>query len=285
MSMASGYIARHVLSQPVYPPAAAILSTAKGSMEGAGTTFVYTDGPHYFVTGDTVRIAGATLPEVNGDWVSTRVTPTSFTVPTKTTGPGAAGGSVVRLKVREPLTLDEGKLRAGLDWVAGDERDALMEAFIAAARQKVELDAGVSLLSQVRDVFYDALADPSVILLPPGARPLDEVLSFNFINSAGTEQTVPPADYIVDHYGARISLVAGKSWPSDLRTFQPYRVRIVSGWPDPIAIPPLLMHAVGLLTAHYATAGRDLATVGTIVSTTPYGYDEAIAPFIQVVLA
>src|SRR5258705_9577128 len=52
----------------------------------------------------------------------------------------------------EPLTLDQGKLRAGLDWVAGDPRDALMTGFIQAARSQVEQDTGLALLTQTRDV-------------------------------------------------------------------------------------------------------------------------------------
>jgi hypothetical protein len=55
----------------------------------------------------------------------------------------------------EPLTLDEAKLRAGLDWPTGDPRDEMMNDFIAAARSKVEQDTGLALLTQTRDVYYD----------------------------------------------------------------------------------------------------------------------------------
>jgi uncharacterized phiE125 gp8 family phage protein len=278
--MSLAYVARHVLSQLVQP-AVSIAATAVGTP--APRTIVTTATPHYLVTGDMVTIAGADSA-LNGAHVITRIDATSFSIPVTTAAAGGAAGTVTRTRPREPLTLNEGKLRAGLEWVDGDERDALMQAFISAARQKVEKDVGVSLLSQVRDVFYDALVDPSVITLPPSARPLIEVVSLNWTDSAGIEQIVPATSYIVDHIGARISGISGAVWPTGVRNFQPYRVRIVSGWPEPAAIPPLLLQAVGLLTAHYATAGRDLATVGTIASTTPYGYDEAITPFLELVL-
>jgi uncharacterized phiE125 gp8 family phage protein len=284
--IARGYVAHHVLSE-VVQPAVSIAGTAP--VPASAITTVTTETPHYFATGDTVRIEGrlATTPPgvVDGSYVITRVSATAFSVPVQSTEAGGSGGTATRTSPpKEPLTIEEGKQRAGLDWVAGDDRDKLMAQFIAAARQKVELDTGVSLLYQVRDIYYDVLTDPWVIL-PNGAPPLVEVLSVNAINSAGINQVMPAEHYIVDKRGARIGLVAGAVWPTDLRTFQPMRIQILSGWPDPAQIPPLLLHAVGLLTAHYATAGRDLATVGTIVSTTPFGYDDAITPFIQVVLA
>jgi uncharacterized phiE125 gp8 family phage protein len=283
--VARSYVAHHVLSE-VVQPAVSIAGTTP--VQGSPITIVNTATPHYFVTGDTVLVEGRAgkVPAgmVDGTYVITRVSSIAFSVPVQSTEPGAEGGTATRTIAREVLTIEEGKLRAGLDWVAGDERDALMAGFIAAARQKVELDTGVSLLYQVRDIYYDVLTDPWVIL-PNGAPPLVEVLSVNSIDSAGVAQVMPAEHYIVDRRGARIGLVAGAVWPTDLRTFQPLRIRILAGWPDPARIPPLLLHAVGLLTAHYATAGRDLATVGTIVSTTPHGYDDIIVPFIQVVLA
>jgi hypothetical protein len=44
-----------------------------------------------------------------------------------------------------------------------------------------------------------------------------------------------------------------------------------------------LVQAVGLLTAHYATLGRDLALSGTMTPV-PMGYEEAIAPYRLIVL-
>ena len=52
----------------------------------------------------------------------------------------------------EVYTLDEAKLRAGFTWPSPDERDALMDSFIRAARAKVESDTGLALLTQTREV-------------------------------------------------------------------------------------------------------------------------------------
>lgn len=189
----------------------------------------------------------------------------------------------------EPLTLTEGKLRAGLDWVGGDPRDALMSGFIAAARSKVEHDTGLALLTQTRDVYLDALpARGAPLTLPPQSMPLQSITSVKTITAAGVQTTLDPADYITDLATGRLGLALGAAWPFDLRPFQPIVIRLISGWTTPallLANAPLLVHAVGLLTAHYATIGRDLATAGTIITTTPQGYDEAIAPYVPVSLA
>lgn len=146
----------------------------------------------------------------------------------------------------EPLTLDEAKLRAGLTWAPGDERDAQMRGFIRAARERVERDTGYALLTQTRDVYLSHYVHPSEF--PGPARPLQSI----------TEIVSPePSVY-------------------------PWVRRVVVGWTDVIHIPPLLSFAVGLLTAHYATAARDVVVIGTIAQTIPLGYEDAIADYRRV---
>jgi uncharacterized phiE125 gp8 family phage protein len=187
--------------------------------------------------------------------------------------------------VLEPLTLAEGKLRAGLEWADGDARDALMLGFIAAARAKVEADTGLALLTQTRDVYLDDVS--GTIVLPGQSRPLQSVTSIKSTDSAGVQTTLAPANYVVDLASGRIGLAIAGAWPTDLRPFQPYVLRIVAGYASVAlltAAAPLLVHAVGLLTAHYATTGRDLATVGTIIDETIQGYDDAISGYVPVVV-
>jgi uncharacterized phiE125 gp8 family phage protein len=205
------------------------------------------------------------------------IQPPFWSQPSRSTAPHAVS-VLFTAPVLEPLTLVQAKLRAGLDWTDGDPRDALMNGFIAAARSKVEQDTGLALLTQTRDIYFDALPG-SIIDLPPQSRPLQSVTSIKSTDTAGAVQTLDPTAYVVDLNTARIGLALGQAWPSDLRPFQPWAIRIVSGYTSAALIPPLLVHAVGLLVAHYATIGRDAVQIGHIVATTPYGYDDAIAPY------
>jgi uncharacterized phiE125 gp8 family phage protein len=207
--------------------------------------------------------------------------------PTPGTSPHAIS-VLVTPPTLEPLTLDQGKLRAGLDWVVGDPRDALMIGFIQAARAKVEQDTGLALLTQTRDVSLDAVSRRT-IELPSQSRPLQAVTSIKSIDTAGAVNTLDPANYVVDLASGRIGLSVSGVWPTDLRYFQPWVIRIVSGYLDVAALTaaaPGLVHAVGLMTAHYATVGRDVAAVERVSGIeVPYGYDDAIAPYKLVVVA
>lgn len=182
--------------------------------------------------------------------------------------------------VAEPLTLDEGKLRAGLDWIDGDPRDALMNDFIAAARAQVEADTGIAVPEQSRDLLFDWI--PAFVPwrdLPPQSTPLTSVTSVSAVDSTGTTTPLDAAAYTVTltNDGLAITILTP---PADV---QRYVVRVVAGFAVD-AIPPSLRQAVGLLTSHYATVGRDLTIVGTIVAPTPLGYAEAIRPWVIEVL-
>jgi len=184
---------------------------------------------------------------------------------------------LVTAPVLEPLTLTEAKLRAELEWTTDAARDALMTGFIVAARAKVEHDTGLALLTQTRDVFFDRLPNYSAFELPSQSRPLQSVTTIKTIDTAGATNTLNATNYIVDTASGRIALSPTGVWPTDLRAFQPWVIRIVSGWTAVNLIPPSLVQAVGILVAHYATHGRDVVTPETLTDV-PYGYDECIAP-------
>lgn len=141
------------------------------------------------------------------------------------------------------LTLTEAKLRAGLDWAPGDPRDAQMESFIRAATARVERDTGTALLTQEREVYLSHLVAPPDF--PPPIRPL----------VSSTEIVSPDP------------------------TLYPWARHLIVGYDTPAQIPPLLFFAVGLLTAHYATAARDVVVIGTIAQELPLGYEDAIADY------
>ena len=190
--------------------------------------------------------------------------------------------------VEEPLTLEQAKARAGFDWISPDPRDALLMDFLRAARAQVEHDTGLALLTQTRDAWLNAfpLTATGLIRLPSQCRPLQSVTTVGFIDATGVAIVLPAEAYVVDLARGEIGLAPGATWPafSTLRGVAPITIRVVAGWPDADILAqhaPLLVQAVGLLTAHYATAGRDLAS-GDGLEATPLGYAAAIAPYEQV---
>jgi hypothetical protein len=211
---------------------------------------------------------------------------TQFLIGAPWSQPRAVASRLVTPPTEEPLTLVQAKLRAGLDWPDGDPMDGLMNSFIAAARSQVEQDTGLALITQTRDVFF--MFDPSEYGLFP-------------ISGAGSQ-------YGYGYWAPAGAWIYPLPWQAlplqsmDALTVQPVNQdvtidsgtgfvtwaqpptgawRIVSGWPDAATLlleAPLLVQAVGLLVAHFATAGRDLVSDRT-QSKVPYGYEEAIAPY------
>lgn len=176
--------------------------------------------------------------------------------------------------VLEPLTLPEAKLRAGLDWADGDPRDALMLGFLAAARGLIERRTGIGMLTQTHVVSLARYAGSGRPISLPW-RPVQSV----------TIATLDAGLYVLDPSSveatpARLTLVSG-TWAEDLVA------TIVVGFTTVAllkAAAPDLVHAVGLLTAHFATLGRDLASL-TPAELVPMGIGELLAPYELVTLA
>lgn len=274
--------------RPTHPATAApvTLAPAIATSSVANPSVITTATPHYLWTGDTVTIAGhvGSTPAIDGSRVVTVLSPTTFTIPLNVTVAGA-GGTVTPTALAEPLTLTEAKLRAGLSWADGDPRDNLMLNFLAAARGKVEQDTGLAIRLQVLDIFADQIDAPD-LLWPPQTFPLQAVSGITWTDAAGVVTTVDVANYQVDLASRRIALTPSGAWPTgDFRTLSPWTLRIVAGYPRVAAIPPMLVHAIGMLTAHYATVGRDVTVVGTIIAEVPLGYEDTIQPFRREVLA
>jgi uncharacterized phiE125 gp8 family phage protein len=184
----------------------------------------------------------------------------------------------------EPFTLDEIKLRAGLDWTPPDPRDQLMIDFLRAARAKVEQDTGLALLEQTREIYLDVVRG-TVIVLPWQSLPLIADDAITTVDTAGVAHVLDPAAYLVDYASGRIALAQGSAWPTNLQSFQPWTITIRAGWPTPADLAleaPALRHAVGLLAAHYATLGRDTVIEDRRVTETPHGYDDVIAPYLAI---
>jgi len=179
----------------------------------------------------------------------------------------------------EPITVQEAKLRAGLDWAPTDPREALVPKYIAAARHLVEKETGLALLKQTRDIYFCPYDPTQPFPLPSQSTPLQEIVSLVVWE--------PPLLLPTPQFGpAKRALQAVIPSPQDW-TLPPAgaaaKMTIISGWPDVATLAldaPTLIQAVGLLVAHMLTLGRDLAITGAVaaISSTPQGFEDCIAP-------
>jgi len=189
---------------------------------------------------------------------------------------------LIEAPTEEPITLDEAKLRAGLAWPTTDPpdpRDALMNDYIAAARQQVERDTGLALITQLRDLYFTVITG-GLVTLPMQALPLQEVIEVVPIDPATGRALGPPrppgAIALATQGG--VTVLTAEAFAG--MTASVARCKV--GWMDRLALKtaaPLLVQAVGLLTAHFATTGRDAVITGTIATPNPLGYEDAIASY------
>lgn len=187
--------------------------------------------------------------------------------------PRGAHSVLVTAPTEEPITLEQAKLLCGFDWPSGDPREDMLRGFISAARAKVEADTGLALLTQTRDLYFTeaALTLYGYVPLANQVFPVQSIVEATALDAAGRTRQPLAVDAFAVHGPALVPRTA----PDGAGV-----VRLIVGWLDAAELrsaAPLLSWAVGVLTAHYATLGRDLATAdgATIV---PFGYEEAIGP-------
>lgn len=126
----------------------------------------------------------------------------------------------------EPVTVAECKLDARVD---GAEEDALFAAWIAAARDEVELVAARALVNRTLEMAFDGWPSERCIALR--YPPLVSVLSVTYYDANGAQQTLATEQYIVetDREPGRICLASGANWPATHEVAR-IRVRYVAGY-------------------------------------------------------
>lgn len=175
----------------------------------------------------------------------------------------------------EPLDLTEAET-----WlrISDSHESTIVDGLIRAARQKVETDTGLALLTQTWTWTIDAIPDDGVLWVP--VAPLASVTSVKTFDTASAETTVATSVYRVDTQGVpgRIVLKDGQSWPSGLRPQNGVQVVFVAGWTSVDAIPANLVHAMRLLVAHWF-AQREPVVPGTSSGVVDLTYEALVAPY------
>lgn len=114
--------------------------------------------------------------------------------------------------------------------------DALVSALITAARERCEHEIGRAIITQTWERVLDAFPDDDDILL--GMPPVQSIESVKYIDTAGVERTASGASYLLDDKDQGwVILANGSTWPDIADTANAVRVRFVSGWTAPSAVP------------------------------------------------
>jgi uncharacterized phiE125 gp8 family phage protein len=115
----------------------------------------------------------------------------------------------------EPVSLETARLHLRLDTLGSPPThpdDALVTALITVAREAVEnfteLTVAVNTF-QVKLDFFENLA------IDLGTYPVNSITSITYVDTNGSTQTIPSADYVLDTFSkpAQIVLAYDKQWP------------------------------------------------------------------------
>jgi uncharacterized phiE125 gp8 family phage protein len=119
---------------------------------------------------------------------------------------------VISGPIKEPISVAESTLQTRADY---SEDDPLYDIWIAAARDYIEAQCGITEHEKTLEVTLDYWPCHDYIVLPR-ATPLISVTSLIYYDTAGTPTTMSAADYIVDTDSrpGRIVLAYNTQWPS-----------------------------------------------------------------------
>jgi uncharacterized phiE125 gp8 family phage protein len=182
------------------------------------------------------------------------------------------GVKLVTAPTVEPVSIEEAMQALRVD--EPDEADGI-DRYIKAAREQVEKDTGLSLITQTLDVLLDHLpCDNDAIVLP--LSPVQSVTSFKTYDTEDVETAQASTLYGLDviTVPTRLYLKSGQSWPTGLRCHAGAVIRVVAGYGNlPAAVPQELKNLILQLVAH-KFENREPIVIGTTVNAkVPMTYD------------
>src|SRR5690606_26498646 len=175
----------------------------------------------------------------------------------------------------EPLTREEGKPHCRIDADLTDE-DALLDIYIAAARDRAEQRTGRQLMPATWKLYLDCF--PSWIIRLPRP-PLVSVTSITYVDTSGVTQTLSSSLYEVDTASepGRIVPAYGQSWPATRGEMNDVIVTYEAGYGETVAAARGAMPAnlkLGML--HYVAQWfrqREPVNVDNIINELPMAGD------------
>ncbi|MDZ7809198.1 MAG: phage head-tail connector protein [Arhodomonas sp.] len=174
----------------------------------------------------------------------------------------------------EPVTLDQAKTHLRVD---GTDQDTEITSLIAMARQRVEQETERALITQEWELTLDYW--PGVIEVP--LPPLQSVQSIQYLDTAGTLQTLDASLYRVDtaRQPGRITPAYGQSWPSVRDVTGTITVAFTAGYGDDATDVPGPIRQAMLLLIGTADCNREMLVIGTIATELQKNYDWLLAPY------
>jgi uncharacterized phiE125 gp8 family phage protein len=159
----------------------------------------------------------------------------------------------------EPITLDEAKRQAR---ITDTSSDAVLESYIATAREAAEAYMNRGILTQTVKAVFDDFAN---VMPLPLAAPLQSISHVKYYDNDGVIQTLAASVYDTDTVvrpGA-VCLKVGQSWPALQGDRRNGRVEItyLVGWATAALVPEQIKQGIRMYVT-YLDLDRDGMEVG-----------------------
>lgn len=183
------------------------------------------------------------------------------------------GLTVITPPTFEPITLVQAKAHMRVEHT---DDDAMIDAWITAARQWVEKYTGLTLCETTLEAVFWQYPDVYIELPKP---PVIEIVSFKYTTSEGTDTTLATDQYTLDNGNSiapRVVPAYGVAWPGTRWQSSSLRVRYRAGYAragsptETNLIPQTLVSAVKLIVGHL-NEHREAAIDGARVEELPLG--------------
>lgn len=152
---------------------------------------------------------------------------------------------VVTAPTSEPVTLDEAKRAAKVDYT---EEDSTITAWIKQAREEIEIDASICLMPQTIRVNLDWFPAWSLLIR---RYPITAISSITYVDFDGSTQTISSSDYVLDatSFPPRVEPAYGLLWPNARSQPRSVKVTCTAGFASASLVPEIAKQAIRLRVA------------------------------------
>lgn len=185
--------------------------------------------------------------------------------------------SLVRVTqpVVEPVSLSEAKSQARVD---GEADDAYIQSLIAVARQYVEDQLDITILTTTWEASYDLFPVWAIVLPRPMLQSANITVTYRLGDGATSTKTSAAGDFRVDTrtVPGRIYPNWSETWPGVRGDENSVVVNFTAGYGDDgSSCPPVLKHLICTLVAHWYDS-RQIVAPGNFGSV-PKTFDTLLA--------
>jgi uncharacterized phiE125 gp8 family phage protein len=182
----------------------------------------------------------------------------------------------------DPLSLAEAKAHLR---VTSTDEDGLIAGYILAAREFVENDTHLKLITQTLDYTIDD-GWPCVMVngrlktrIEFPVKPVASVSSVSYVDTNGAVQALSSDQYVLRNNGPVhfIEPAYGAAWPDVRSQTAAITVRFVAGW-ELSAVPNPILQALRLLVSHQYE-NREPMNIGNIVTPIDLAVEAFLSPY------